>query len=110
MNDYIVVGIVAVSVGGLLALFANVAISRARKVLPKGMLDIGGPWKCPDCGEPIFGFLMGPSGGLAQNILCGSCFHEYNVLIVSEKDIRIIDDNGTADVQRRRVFGIREES
>lgn len=110
MNDYVEVGAIAVSAGITLAFVTRWAISRARKVLPKGMLDWRGPWKCPDCGEPIFGFLMGPSGGLAQNILCGSCFHEYNVLIVSEKDIRIINDNGTADVQRRRVFGIREES
>ena len=32
---------------------------------------------CPDCGGEEF--LMGPRGGLSQNIKCGGCGSEFNV-------------------------------
>lgn len=34
--------------------------------------------KCPDCGA-IGRWLMGPRGGIAQNIMCAKCRSEFNV-------------------------------
>ena len=33
--------------------------------------------RCPDCGSDQY--LEGPCGGLAQNIKCVGCGHEYNM-------------------------------
>jgi len=37
-----------------------------------------GEQRCPDCGD-LKQFLAGPCGGLAQNIMCGTCKSKFNI-------------------------------
>jgi len=48
--------------------------------------------RCPDCGSESF--IMGPSGGLSQNMECSDCEHWFNVALPVFIERIHIDHNG----------------
>jgi hypothetical protein len=42
------------------------------------LVDALNAGSCPDCKSPVTAFLMGPRGGIAQNICCPACWSAFN--------------------------------
>lgn len=62
---------------------------------------------CPECCAELSRFLAGPSGGMSQNVLCSICHHEYNIANLGGHLV-IIDDLGTANEGRLKVYGVND--
>jgi ribosomal protein S27AE len=63
--------------------------------------------QCPDCGSSVL--IGGPRGGAAQNIACGECFSEFNVVNFDGK-LGLIDRMGKLSPKRAELYGLTGET
>lgn len=63
---------------------------------------------CPNC-RAKDSLLAGPGGGMAQNVMCHHCLHEFNVMFGFGTGAFKVDRSGVASESRAAVFGIQSD-
>jgi hypothetical protein len=82
---------------------AQVGVKLDGETLPTMQFDESGRPMCPNCDELTL--LAGPSGGLCQNVACGTCRHEFNILNMPGGPF-IEEQRGLMSTERAEVFGL----
>lgn len=62
--------------------------------------------QCPDCHSNKL--LLGPRGGAARNVACGSCQSEFNLLLAPDR-LFLLDRMGKLSLDRCALYGIPPE-